>query len=124
LFQNKNIKKKFMPRKKNSQKELENTGSFEFDWKAVSQGVISKVFYTLEESLKAAVDIQVEKLNFAIKRSVITTMLMTGGVIFLMGGIAFFVNETFGMSDGVGFIIVGAGMIFWSIIIKKTKICQ
>jgi len=113
-----------MPRKKNSQKELENTGSFEFDWKAVSQGVISKVFYTLEESLKAAVDIQVEKLNFAIKRSVITTMLMTGGVIFLMGGIAFFVNETFGMSDGVGFIIVGAGMIFWSIIIKKTKICQ
>lgn len=108
-----------MPKKTNSKtKDAQNQQNF--DWKSLVSGFTSMFIRSVTDPLFEKLNEILANVVKSVQKGFAGIFLMLLGLIFVMVGLAIFINDLIAISNGLGYGIIGmAAFLTGYIIIKK-----
>jgi hypothetical protein len=89
------------------------------DWKEKIEGYLGEFAKHLAGGFVERVKERVREIIVAIQKNVVGMFLMLLGFIFVLIAFVIFINELIGISDGIGYAVVGVVVLLLGLIIIK-----
>jgi hypothetical protein len=89
------------------------------DWKEKVEGYLGEFAKHLAGGFVERVKERVREIIVAIQKNVVGMFLMLLGLIFVLIAFVIFINELIGISDGIGYAVVGVVVLLLGLIIIK-----
>lgn len=91
----------------------------EFDWFGKAEGIVMSFLKGLLKIGVETINERVREFYALVRKNIAGSFVMMVGFIFLLVGLAIFINDLLGISQGVGYAIIGIVAILTGLIIIK-----
>lgn len=103
------------------QKKTTSKRNGQFEWQSSAEKIAHNFFHHLVSRITDPIKQQIEKTQRAIQKNIFGNLFMLIGIIFLMIGSSLIINDLVGISQGVGYAMMGFLALIIGYIVLRSK---